>query len=153
MIIGLLRDTTYNIVLFLHVLTVIISMAGAIGHPLLFALEEKRSDGDVVGLMKRVETPGRIYAISYALAGLIGFGLVTMGDWGWGETWLWLSILLWIASNGLLHGAMLPAERAVAAGDVSAMAKVNKVGPPLTLMILAVIFLMTVKPGASALAG
>ena len=153
MILGLLRDTTYNVVLFLHVLTVVVAMAGAIGHPILFALEERRSDGDVVALMQRVEVPGRIYAVSYALTGLIGFGLITMGDWGWGEAWIWLSIVLWIASNGLLHGAMLPAERAVAAGDVSAMAKVNKVGPPLTLMILAVVFLMTVKPGGSALAG
>jgi uncharacterized membrane protein len=151
--IAALRETGYNFVLFLHVLTVIISMAGAIGHPLLFALEEKRSDGDVVALMKRVETPGRIYSIAYALTGLIGFGLVSMGDWGWGETWIWLSILLWVASNALLHAAMLPAERAVAAGDVSAMAKINKIGPPLTLMILAVIFLMTVKPGASNLGG
>ena len=48
MILGLLRNTTYNIVLFLHILTVIVAMAGAVGHPLLFALEEKRPDGDVV---------------------------------------------------------------------------------------------------------
>lgn len=149
--IAALRDTGYNIVLFLHVLTVIVSMAGATAHPLLFALEEQRADGDIVALMRRVETPGKIYSISYALAGLIGFGLITMGDWGWGETWIWLSIVLWVVTNGLLHGLMLPAERAVAAGDVSAMAKVRKIGPPLTLLIWVVIFLMTVKPGASAL--
>lgn len=148
MVIAAYRDIGYNIVLFLHVLTVIVAMAGAVGHPLLFAFEEKRTDGDVVALAKRIETPSRIYAISYGLAGLIGFGLVSMGDLKWGEAWLWLSIVLWVASNGLLHAAMLPAERAVAAGDVSAMAKVNKVGPILSLMILAVIFLMTVKPGS-----
>ncbi len=129
MIIAAYRDIGYNIVLFLHVLTVIIAMAGAVGHPLLFALEEKRADGDVVTLAQRIETPSRIYAISYALAGLIGFGLVSMGDLKWGEAWLWLSIILWIASNGLLHGAMLPAERALASGDTSAAAKLDKVGP------------------------
>lgn len=151
MILATLRDTGYNIVLFLHVLTVIIAMAGAVAHPLMMKLEEGRADGDVVALAKRIEFPSKIYTISYALVGLIGFGLVTMGDWSWGDTWIWLSIVLWVASNGVLHGAMLPAERAVAAGDASAMAKVNKVGPPLTLMILAVIFLMTVKPGADIL--
>jgi len=151
MIIALLRDTGYNIVLFLHVLTVVISMAGAIAHPIMFGLEEQRPDGDLVALAKRVEVPSRIYSISYALVGLIGFGLISMGDWGWGETWIWLSIVLWVVTLGLLHGMMLPAERAVAAGDVSAVARLKQVGPPLTVLILVVIFLMTVKPGGSAL--
>ena len=149
--IALLRDTGYNIVLFLHVLTVIIAMAGAVAHPLMFALEEKRADGDVVGLAKRIETPSRIYAISYVLVGLIGFGLVSMGDWPWGDAWIWISIVLWLVTNGILHAAMLPAERAVAGGDTSAMDKINKIGPILTVLILVVIFLMTVKPGGSAL--
>lgn len=151
MIIAALRDTGYNIVLFLHVLTVIIATAGAVAHPLMFAHEEKRPDGDVVALAKRIEAPSRIYAISYALTGIIGFGLISMGDWSWGATWIWLSILLWIATNGLLHGVMLPAERAVAAGDMSAMAKVNRFGPILAVLILVVIFLMTVKPGSAIL--
>ena len=148
MIIAAYRDVGYNIVLFLHVLTVIVAMAGAVGHPLLFALEEKRSDGDVVTLAQRIETPSRIYSASYALTGLIGFGLVSMGDLQWDEAWLWISIILWVASNGVLHGAMLPAERAVAQGDTTAMARVNRFGPILGVMILAVIFLMTVKPGS-----
>lgn len=148
MILAAFRDTGYNIVLFVHVLTVIVAMAGAVGHPLLFALEEKRTDGDVVALAKRIETPSRIYSISYALTGIVGFGLVSMGDWSFGDAWIWISIVLWLASNGVLHAIMLPAERAVASGDASAMAKVQQTGPPLSLMILAVIFLMTVKPGA-----
>jgi uncharacterized membrane protein len=148
MILATLRDTGYNIVLFLHVLTVILAMAGAVAHPLMFALEEKRPDGDVTALAKRIEVPSRIYAISYALTGIIGFGLVSMGDWSFGATWIWLSIVLWLVTNGLLHGMMLPAERAVAAGDTSAMAKVKQIGPPLSILILVVIFLMTVKPGS-----
>ncbi len=146
-----LRDTGYNIVLFVHVLTVIIAMAGAIAHPLLFTLEQKRDDGDVVALAQRIEVPSRIYSISYALTGLIGFGLISMGDWSWGATWIWLSIVLWVISTGLLHGMMLPAERAVAAGDAGAMQRVMQLGPPITLMILVVLFLMTVKPGSDIL--
>lgn len=147
MILASVRDTGYNIVLFVHIVTVIVAMAGAVGHPLLFALEEKRSDSDVVALAQRIAVPSRIYSISYALTGIVGFGLISMGDWSWGETWVWLSIVLWLVTNGMLHALMLPAERAVAAGDASAMAKVKQVGPPLTLLVLVVIFLMTVKPG------
>ena len=146
MLLATVGDTGYKITLFLHILTVIVAMAGAVGHPILFALEEKRPDGDVVALAQRIEVPSRIYAISYALAGLIGFGLISMGDWPWGETWVWLSIVLWLATNGILHAMMLPAERAVAAGDTAAMAKVKQIGPVLSLLILVVIFLMTVKP-------
>lgn len=149
MLLATLRDTGYNIVLFLHVLTVIIALAGAVAHPLMFALEEKRSDGDVVGLARRIETPSRIYAISFALTGIIGFGLVTMGDWPWSDTWIWISIVLWLVANGLLHALMLPAERAVAAGDTSAMDKVNRIGPLLGILILLLILMMTVKPGSS----
>jgi len=148
MMLAVYRDVTYNVVLFLHILTVIVALTGAVAHPIMFALEEKRTDGDVVGLAQRIETPSRIYSISYVLVGVIGFGLVSMGDLKWGETWLWLSIVLWIISVGILHGAMLPAERAVAAGDASAIDRVNRFGPILSLIILVVLFLMAVKPGS-----
>jgi len=146
-----LRDTGYNIVLFLHVLTVIISMAGAIAHPLLFTLEEKRTDGDLVALSKRIETPSRIYSISYALTGVIGFGLISMGDWSWGAAWIWLSIVLWVVTNGLLHGMIIPAEKALAGGDTAAYAKIKQLGPPISVLFLVMIFLMTVKPGSDIL--
>ena len=151
MILAALRDTGYNIVLFLHVLTVVVAMAGAIAHPFMFTLEEKRADGDVVALAQRIETPSRVYSISYALTGLIGFGLISMGDWEWGAAWIWLSIVLWVVSVGLLHGMIIPAEKALAGGDASALAKVKQLGPPVNLMILVVIFLMTVKPGSDIL--
>ena len=148
---ALLRDTGYNIVLFLHVSSIIVALTGAVAHPLMFALEQKRSDGDVVALAQRIEVPSRIYSIAYVVAGIIGFGLVSMGDWPWGDAWIWISILLWVASTGLLHGAMIPAEKAVAQGDSSAVAKMDKIGPIIMVMIVVIVFLMTVKPGGSAL--
>ncbi|MCB0969176.1 MAG: hypothetical protein KDB37_20280 [Ilumatobacter sp.] len=148
---ALLRDTGYNIVLFLHVSSIIVALTGAVAHPLMFALEQKRSDGDVVALAQRIEVPSRIYSIAYVVAGIIGFGLVSMGDWPWGDAWIWISILLWVASTGLLHGAMIPAEKAVAHGDSSAVAKMDKIGPIIMVMIVVIVFLMTVKPGGSAL--
>lgn len=151
MLLATLRNTGYNIVLFIHVLSVLIAMGGAVAHPILFELEKRRSDSDLVSLAQRIGTPSRIYAISYALTGLIGFGLVSMGDWSWSATWIWLSLVLWIVTNGLLHGVMLPAERAIAAGDTSAISKLERTGPALTLLIFLVVFLMTVKPGSSVL--
>ena len=116
-----------------------------------FAFESKRPTPDPAALAQRIEAPSRIYAISYAVTGVIGFGLISMGDWSWGATWIWLSIVLWLVSTGLLHGMMLPAERAVAQGDDAAMARVQQLGPVISLMVLVVIFLMTVKPGSAIL--
>lgn len=149
MLIAAYRDTGYNIVLFLHIVAVLVAMAPAVVHPILFEMEKRRDDGDVVALGRRVAATGRIYAIAVIVAGVIGFGLISMSDSliEWGDTWVWLSILVWIALNGVLHGAMLPAERQLGDGDRSAMAKIERVGPILGVMVLVLTYLMTVKPG------
>ncbi|MAT06640.1 MAG: hypothetical protein CL424_16505 [Acidimicrobiaceae bacterium] len=144
------RDTGYSIVLFLHIATIIIALAGAVAHPLLFNLERRRADGDIAALAQRIEVPSRIYSIAYVVAGIVGFGLVSMGELPWGDAWLWVSILLWVASTGVLHGALLPAERALARGDEAAWSKVDLFGKIITVMIVVTLFLMTVKPGSTA---
>ncbi len=118
-------------------------------HPILFTLEQRRDDGDLVALAKRVAPTGRIYAIALIVAGVIGFGLVSMSDdvLSFGDTWVWVSILLWVALNAVLHVVMLPAERQLAAGDSGAMKRIESVGPVLTIMVVALTFFMTVKPG------
>jgi uncharacterized membrane protein len=114
-------------------------------------LERNRPDGDVAALAQRIETPSRLYSIAYVVAGVIGFGLVSMGDWPWSDAWIWISILLWVASTGILHGALIPAERALAQGDEAAWSKVDMFGKIITVMIVVILILMTVKPGGSAL--
>lgn len=151
MLIAAFRDTGYNIVLFVHILTVIASMAGAVAHPLMIALEQKRPDADLVVLAQRTAPASRIYANVYALAGLIGFGLISMGDWSWGAAWIWLSIVLWVVSLGLMHALLLPAERALADGDVGGVGRVKQVSMAVMLLVLVVVFLMTVKPGSAVL--
>ncbi len=149
MLIAAYGDTGYNIVLFLHIAAVIVAMAPAVAHPIMFELEKRRDDGDLVALAQRVASASRIYAIAVVVAGVIGFGLVSMSDGliQWGDTWVWLGIVVWVALNGVLHGAMIPAERALADGDRLAMAKLDRIGPVLGVMVLVLIYLMTVKPG------
>ena len=148
MLIAAYRDTGYNIVLFLHVLTVVIALAGAVAHPLMFELEKRRPTPDTVGLAQRIVFPSRIYSISFVLVGVIGMGLISMSDpvFSWGDTWVWLSIVLWIATNGVLHAIVLPSERAVAEGDVAALAKVETFGKIASALILVTLYLMVAKP-------
>lgn len=148
------RDTGYKFVLLLHIIAVVISLAPAVAHPLMFALEERRADSDVAGLAQRiVGIPSRVYTIALVLAGVLGIGLISMGDpvIGWGDTWIWLSIVIWIAVNGILHALMLPAERAVAGGDIAAMQKIKQLGPVLTVLMLVLLYLMVLKPGGGGI--
>jgi uncharacterized membrane protein len=150
MLIAAYRDTGYNLVLFLHVVAALTSMAPAVAHPIMFELEKRRADGDLVALAGRIAPASRIYAVAVVVAGVIGVGLISMsgGLIEWGDTWVWLSILVWVALNGVLHGAMIPAEKALAGGDSSALAKIDRIGPALGVMVLVLIYLMTVKPGS-----
>lgn len=146
-------DTGYNIVLLLHIIAVIVALAPAVVHPILFGLEQKRADGDIVALAGRVTgLPTRVYTIALVVAGVLGIGLISMGDpiIEWGDTWVWLSVVLWIALNGALHAVMLPTERALAQGDLTVVAKLDRVGAALTALVIVILYLMVLKPGAPA---
>jgi uncharacterized membrane protein len=149
MLLAAYRDTGYKIVLLLHIITMIIAMAGAVAHPLMFEYEKRRSEPDYVGLAQRIVGPSKIYAIFFALAGIIGFALISMSDdvIKWGDTWVWLSIVIWLAVNGILHAVILPNEAAIAKGDTDAMGKVETFGKIATVLILVMLYLMVVKPG------
>lgn len=153
MLLAAYRDTGYKIVLFLHIVAVLVSVAPAVAHPVMFTLEKRRKDSDVVALSSRISEASRVYAIALVIAGVIGFGLISMSDKvvAFGDTWVWLSILIWLALNGVLHAVMFPAEKALAGGDRSAEKKIESVGPVLGIMVLALIFLMVVKPGGGGL--
>ena len=149
MLLAAYRDTGYNIVLLLHIITVIVSLAGAVAHPLLIQMEERRDDGDIVALAGRLVAPSRIYGIAFAVAGLIGFGLISMSDEviQWGDTWVWLSIILWVAATGILHGALVPAVQTLSGGDTAALDRVKMFGAIATALILVTLYLMVLKPG------
>jgi len=111
------RETGYNVMLFLHILTALVAFAPAFVHPLL-ASQTKALDatnrGKVIGMI--AGNGRRIYAPALILTGLFGFAMQGMSDGviEFGQTWFWLAIVIWIAMNGVLHAVLIPAERAVA---------------------------------------
>jgi uncharacterized membrane protein len=91
----------------------------------------------------------RIYAPALILTGLFGFAMQGMSDGviEFSQTWFWLAIVVWLAMNGILHGMLLPAERAVAGGDESVAKKVDTAGIILTVLLLVMLYLMVFQPG------
>jgi len=144
------RDTGYNIMLFVHILTAFVAFAPAFVHPLLGNQSKQLPAAERNKLLGMIAGNGRrVYAPALILTGLLGFGLQGLSDSviEFGQTWFWLAIVVWLAMNGVLHAVLLPAERAAADGDESAESKISAGGGVLTVLLLVMLYLMVFKPG------
>jgi uncharacterized membrane protein len=151
MIIAAVRDDAYNVVLVLHILAVLAAFAPAFVHPLLGTQMEREGGGALTATMRNMHRNGqRVYAPALILVGVLGLALSGMSDkvYGFGDTWVWLSALLWVALNGVLHAVLLPAEKAVADGDASAATRVQLGGAIMSVLGVIVVVLMIFKPGS-----
>jgi uncharacterized membrane protein len=143
-------STGYDIMLFLHIACVLVAMAPAFTHPLIERQSRSLDPSSRTAVLGFIgQNSRRVYAPALILVGLFGFGLVGMSDevWEFGQTWIWLSIVIWVAMNGVLHGLVLPGEKAAGAGDESAVKKVELGGQILTVMLIVMLYLMVFKPG------
>ena len=77
--------------------------------------------------------------------------------WEWSETWVWLSIVLYVAALGISHAVQMPSAKRMndlmAAGPPNAETealekKLAGGGTALNLIAVAIIVLMVWKPGA-----
>lgn len=146
-----IRDTPYKIVLLLHILAVIVAFAPATAHALQ-TVQSRNAEPAVRGKMLgyMVANGKKVYAPAVIVVGLLGMALVGMSDSGFsfGDTWVSLSFLGWIAMNGVLHGLVMPNERRLAAGDSAAEGKVNLGGGIVSILLVVMVILMIWKPGS-----
>jgi len=150
MMLAAINDTGYDVMLLLHILTAMVAFAPGFVNPLL-GNQTKALDGPnrqaVVGFLSM--NGRRIYGPALILTGIFGFGLQGMSDsiWEFGQTWLWLGALLWIAMIGLQHALLFPAEKAVAAGDETAAQRADTIAMVINGLMVVVLYLMIFKPG------
>jgi uncharacterized membrane protein len=144
-------DTWYQLLLFLHLLTVIVAFAPGVAHALLLA-RLSRLDGTsasrVAGAM--VETGRKVYAPALIAAGLFGILLIlASGDrYSFADTWVSISFVLWFAMNGVLHALILPGQRKMSTGDTRAESRVNLGNALLNAMLVIIVIMMIWTPGA-----
>jgi hypothetical protein len=103
---------------------------------------------------------------------VLGLVLVLMSDdiWSFGDTWIWLSMLLYLVGIGLSHGVQQPSvrrmialmeemgapgraaagPRATSAGgrDAGAGHAAWATGAALNVLLVVLLYLMVLKPGA-----
>jgi uncharacterized membrane protein len=162
----------YKIVLVLHILCAIVGF-GAVFLNALYGQQAKARKGpeglaiSEANLLVSKVGEYFIYAVF-----LLGIALVLMGDdvWDFGQTWVWLSIVLYLIAIGVSHGLLAPRvnriidiQRELVAGgpppagaagpppQVVEMEQIGKqigmIGPILNVMLVVLLILMVFKPG------
>ncbi|MCY3851764.1 MAG: hypothetical protein OXF75_13340 [Acidimicrobiaceae bacterium] len=150
MIIAQVGSTGYNILLFLHIVAIVVALSPTFVHP--FLARDTNGEYSVrrtlyAGIAKRSM---RIYGSSLIVGGLLGFGVAGLSDkvYQLSDGWLTVSVIAWLAMNGVLHAMVIPAEKAIADGDEPNTKKAETGSLIISLLFLFSLYLMIFEPGA-----
>lgn len=150
MLLAAIGDTPYNIMLMLHIVSLMVAVAPVFVHPILSSQMRGRDDSAWrATLGYAAGNSMKIYGSALIVGGFLGFGLAGLSDevYKMSQGWLVTAAVLWVGMNGVLHAMIIPAEKAVSAGDRSAQRKLDIGGAALTLMMVVTLYLMVFKPG------
>jgi uncharacterized membrane protein len=166
-----INSNFYKVTLVLHIFCAIVGF-GAVFLNALYGNEMKKRRGpDSLAIYEanyKVSMIGEyfIYAVF-----VFGLALVGMSDkaWKFSQTWVWLSVVLYLVGIGLSHGILLPAVRRMGvlmremvaggppaapgpppqAAEMEALGKrVAATGGTLNVLLVAILVLMVFRPGA-----
>jgi uncharacterized membrane protein len=168
-LIGAIGSDGYKIVLILHILTAIVGLGAVMLNGLYAAQLRSRPAAEALAI---AETNFKVSKVAeyfiYAIP-VFGIGLVFMSDnvIEFDQTWIWLSLVLYVVALGISHGVLMPTEKKihalmremVAAGPPSGgpppqAAQLQELGKragaaggTLNLIVVVIVFLMVWKPG------
>lgn len=162
----------YKIVLTLHILCAIVGFGAVFLNGLYGQQAKSRKGAEGLAISEANLLVSKVGEYFIYAVFLLGVALVLIGDdvWGFGDAWIWLSMLLFLVALGISHGLMQPRvnrlvdlQRQLLSGgpppagatgpppQVLEMEKIGKqvgiIGPVLNLFMVAVLVLMVFKPG------
>jgi uncharacterized membrane protein len=118
----------YKIVLILHILCAIVGFGAMVLNAIYGqqAKSHKGSEGLAIAQANFLVSKIGEYFI-YAVF-LLGVALVLIGDPvnGFGQTWIWLAMALFITALGISHGLLTPRVKRL----IALMTELNAMGPP-----------------------
>jgi uncharacterized membrane protein len=149
----------FKILLALHLLTAIFAIGPLVGAATTASRGLRTGDAGATDSAARTLT---IYSYASVLVVIFGFGLMSADDpYGpgkvadFGDTWIWLSVLLWLVSMALVLAVTVPALKqaatAIGSGGTTdrLVARVAASGGVVGLIFAAIVFLMVYRPGGS----
>ncbi len=149
MILAQVDGTGYNILLFLHIVAIFVALSPTFVYP--FLARDTNGEYSVrrtlyTGIAKRSM---RIYGSSLIVGGLLGFGVAGLSDevHQLSDWWLVVSVIAWLAMNGVLHAMVIPAEKAIVDGDEPNTKKAETGSLIISVLFLLSLYLMIFKPG------
>lgn len=152
MMFAAVNDSLDKLLLAGHMLSFVVAFAPAVINPVLVA--KAKGDGDPAALGRlagHLASNGRqIHFPALICLGGFGIAMVLTSDdqFGFGDTWVSLAFLVWLAICGVISALVLPGERKMAAGDMAAETTVERAGQLVTVLTLVMLYLMIWKPGA-----
>ncbi|MFN8028680.1 MAG: DUF2269 family protein [Acidimicrobiia bacterium] len=167
------RDGVYDVFLLLHIMCAIIGF-GAVYLNALYGQEVRKRPGPeglaVFEANFRVSKIAEYFIYAVFVFGLALLGLAKVGDehiYKFSQTWVWLSIVLYIVGIGISHGVLMPSVKKmgnlmremIAAGPPTGGPppqaaqmqelgkKVGAAGATLDVLLIVIVALMIWKPG------
>ena len=164
----------YKLVLTLHILCAIVGFGAVVLNAIYGQQAKARRGTEGLAIAEANYLVSKIGEYFIYAVFLLGIALVLIGDnspqIGFDRTWIWLSILVFIAALGISHGMLMPRVRRLHAlmnelihmgppapgatappPQVAEMEQLGKklgvVGPILNLALIVILFLMVWKPG------
>jgi uncharacterized membrane protein len=163
-VLGTFRNGPYKVVLVLHILCAIVGFGAVLLNGLYAAQVTKHRGAEGVAIAEANHRASKVAMYFVYAVILLGFALVGMSDklFKFGQTWVWLAIVLVIAAIGIAHGAIVPREKKIiellreeAGGGAPApdgriealMRQVSTFGLLYAAAVVAILALMVFKPG------
>lgn len=170
MILGAVGDDSYDLVLLLHILAAIVGFGAVFLNALYGAQVRARRGSEGLAILEANFLVSKVGTYFIYAVFVLGIVLVLMSDdvWSFGDTWIWLSMLLYIVGIGLSHGVQQPSVRRM----IALMEEMGTAGPPaagpppqaaemqelgkrlgatgatLNVLLVVILYLMVFKPGA-----
>ncbi|HEX8581689.1 MAG TPA: DUF2269 family protein [Acidimicrobiales bacterium] len=168
MVLADVGDGLYNLFFLLHILSIILGF-GAVMLNGVYAGQVKARTGLAALAVAEANTFVGFRVAEWIIYSvpIWGFALLGLSDgvWELGETWVWLSLLLYLAALGISHALLRPAVRqfnttlgqaaagnaGVAPASVPELVALDKrlaaIGGALNVLVLVILVLMIWKPG------
>jgi uncharacterized membrane protein len=163
-------DTGYKILLVGHILFAIVGFGAVFLNGVYGVQMRGRKPAESLAIYEANFRVSKIGQYCIYVVFVLGLGLVGASDkaWKFDQTWIWLSIVLYVVATGISHGLLLPRVKRVgtlirelaggapaAGGPPPQALELEKLGPQLgiigatlNLFLITILVLMVFRPGA-----